>query len=95
MFQSSKVTSLDLSSFDTSSVTNMAMMFYLSQATILDLSSFDTRNVTNMSSMFQGSQATIGYARTQADADKFNSTESKPAVLTFVVKPQGWSELSG
>lgn len=87
MFRNSKATSLDLSSFNTSSVTRMDYMFYNSQATSLDLSSFDTSKVTNMSNMFYGSQATIGYARTQADADKFNGSSSKPAELTFIVKP--------
>ena len=44
---------LDLSSFDTSQVTNMFAMFsYMSSLTTLDLSSFDTSKVTNMQSMF-------------------------------------------
>ena len=36
------LTSLDLSTFDTSNVTNMYYMFYNSSATTLNLSSFDT-----------------------------------------------------
>ena len=49
----SNLTSLDVSSFDTSKVTNMSMMFsYCSKLTSLDLSGFDTSKVTNMSSMF-------------------------------------------
>ena len=90
MFRHSQATSLDLSSFDTSSVTNMSYMFYSSQATSLDLSSFDTSSVNsmnNMNNMFRHSQATTGYARTQTDADKFNSSSAKPAGLVFVVKP--------
>ena len=87
MFGNSQATSLDLSSFDTSSVTSMANMFRSSQATSLDLSSFDTSSVTNTSYMFYDSQATTGYARTQADADKFNSSSNKPSGLVFVVKP--------
>ena len=86
MFSLSQVTTLDLSSFDTSNVTNMSSMFSNSRATTLDLSSFDTSKVTNMSGMFQGSQATTGYARTQADANKFNNSTYKPRTLTFVVK---------
>ena len=44
---------LDLSSFDTSKVTNMHSMFEgMSNLTALDLSSFDTSQVTNMSRMF-------------------------------------------
>jgi surface protein len=87
MFQDSRATTLDLSSFDTSNVVNMRSMFSNSRATTLDLSSFDTSNVTDMSSMFYNSQATTGYARTQADADKFNASSYKPAGLNFVVKP--------
>ncbi len=49
---------LDLSNFDTSSVTDMSGMFAYSAATSLDLSSFDTKNVTNMSGMFAYSAAT-------------------------------------
>ena len=86
MFMDSQATTLDLSSFDTSNVTNMNLMFQNSQANILDLSSFDTSKVTHMNSMFQNSKATTGYARTQADADKFNSSSNKPEGLNFVVK---------
>lgn len=86
MFFGSSATTLDLSSFDTSNVTNMRYMFQVSRATTLDLSGFDTSNVTDMSYMFQGSQATTGYARTQADADRFNNSSGKPSALVFVVK---------
>ena len=86
MFKGSAATSLDLSSFDTSNVIYMWSMFQNSAATSLDLSSFDTSNVTDMSYMFQNSSATTGYARTQVDADKFNSSSNKPSTLTFVVK---------
>lgn len=52
-YQCSSLTSLDLSSFDTSKVTNMYSMFgYCKSLTSLDLSSFNTSNVTNMGSMF-------------------------------------------
>ncbi|MBQ7137059.1 MAG: BspA family leucine-rich repeat surface protein [Bacilli bacterium] len=86
MFNGSQATSLDLSSFDTSNVTNMHGMFIDSQVTSLDLSSFDTSNVTNIGFMFADSKATIGYAKTQSDADRFNSTENKPEPLVFVTK---------
>ena len=86
MFMNSAVTSLDLSNFDTSNVTSMHSMFWGSAAISLDLSSFDTSKVTDMSYMFQNSSATTGYARTQTDADKFNSSDGKPSTLTFVVK---------
>lgn len=48
---------LDLSSIDTSSVTNMSYLFYNSSGSgleELDLSGFNTENVTNYSSMFSG-----------------------------------------
>ena len=51
----SKLTSLDLSNFDTSSVTNMSSMFgYCRGLTSLNLSGWDTSKVTNMSWMFDG-----------------------------------------
>ena len=86
MFNQSAVISLDLSNFNTSKVTNMSWMFFLSKATTLDLSSFDTSNVTNMYGMFMKAMTITGYARTQADADKFNASSEKPSGLTFVVK---------
>ena len=86
MFYKSQATTLNLSSFDTSKVTEMSEMFGHSETRVLDLSSFDTSRVTNMTWMFSSSQATIGYARTQADADKLNSSSNKPARLTFTVK---------
>ena len=50
-----RLTSLDLSNFDTSKVTNMATMFYgMRNLTTLDLSNFDTSQVTNMYGMFYG-----------------------------------------
>ena len=47
------LTSLDLSSFDTSKVNNMGVMFYeCTSLTSLDVSSFDTSNATDMRFMF-------------------------------------------
>ena len=69
-----------------SNVTYMGYMFTDSSATTLDLSSFNTSNVTYMDYMFQGSSATTGYARTQADANRFNNSSGKPSALVFVVK---------
>ena len=44
---------LDLSSFDTSKVTDMGYMFYnISNPTTLDISNFDTSKVTDMGAMF-------------------------------------------
>ena len=53
MFGYSNAATLDLSSFDTSNVTNMRDMFCNCPDLLsLDLSNFDTSNVTNMSTMF-------------------------------------------
>lgn len=50
----SGLTSLDLSNFDTSAVTNMSSMFYnCTSLTSLDVSNFNTSAVTNMGGMFQ------------------------------------------
>ena len=54
---------------------------------VLDLSSFDTSIVTDTTNMFYAALATVGYARSQSDADKLNSTDLKPSTLTFIVKP--------
>lgn len=87
MFYGSLSTSLDLSRLDTRNVADMAAMFRYSQATSLDLSSFDTSSVTDMWDMFMSSKATKGYARTQSDADRLNSSTCKPSGLKFIVKP--------
>ena len=97
MFRSSQATTIDLSSFNTSNVTNMTRMFNASQATRLDLSNFNTSKVANMEGMFYNCKATIGYAKTQADADRFNNVAGSlsngedpdtkiPSTLRFTVK---------
>ena len=77
-----------LDTWNTSHITDMTNMFgSLSSLIDLNLSSFDTSNVTNMDSVFYGcTSLTTGYARTQADADKFNNSSNKPSGFTFVVK---------
>ena len=52
----------------------------------IDISSFDTSNVTDTYDMFREAEINVAYAKTQADADKFNSSRSKPTTFTFVVK---------
>ena len=64
------VTSLDLSHFDTSNVTNMIYMFYgMSNLTNLDVSHFDTSKVTNMADMF-GEMSNL----TNLDVSHFNTS---------------------
>lgn len=86
MFHLSDIENINLSSFDTSKVTNMSHMFSDSYITSLDLSSFDTSKVTNMSDMFSDSSVTTGYAKTCEDAARLNASSGKPAALTFTVK---------
>lgn len=57
MFIQSKASKIDLSSLDTSNVTEMGLMFYDTQATeIIGLDTFNTTGVTSMYGMFVGSQ---------------------------------------
>ena len=66
-----KMTSIDLSSLDTSEVTNMNSMFTGCEGlTSLDVSNFDTSKVTNMSDMF-------GYCSslTSLDVSKFDTSQ--------------------
>ncbi len=67
MFYEVEAESIDLSSFDTSNVTNMSSMFSNSSVTKLDLSSFNTSSVTDMSEMFSNSSVT------KLDLSSFNT----------------------
>ena len=71
MFENcSSLTSLDLSSLNTSSVTNMGFMFSgCISLTSLDLSHFNTGNVTNMYDMFAGCSSL-----TTLDINSFNTS---------------------
>ena len=61
---------LDLSSFDTSAITDMSGMFNgCKSLNYLDLSSFDTSNVTYMISMFDGCKSL-----TSLDLSSFNTS---------------------
>ena len=58
-FGMSNLTTLDVSHFDTSKVTNMEYMFSdMYSLTTLNVSNFDTSKVTNMESMFSGTSLT-------------------------------------
>ena len=72
MFKNCKsLTSLDVSKFNTSNVTDMTHVFYGCNAlTNLDVSKWDTSNVTNMISMFNGCNAL-----TTLDVSKFNTSK--------------------
>ena len=91
MFASSNATQIiGLDTFDISSLGDLMMVFYQCRAEVLDLSSWDTSRISSsgMYNLFSDAYATTGYARTQADADKFNSLGEFfiPNQLRFVVK---------
>ena len=65
------LTSLDVSSFDTSNVTDMNNMFFLCSAlTSLDVSHFDTSKVKDMSGMFRSCSSL-----TSLDVSNFDTTD--------------------
>ena len=69
MFSGCKLTSLDVTHFNTAKVTNMSCMFFkCSQLTSLDVTNFNTEKVTVMDGMFSGC-----VALTSLDVTKFNT----------------------
>ncbi|MGI6227981.1 MAG: BspA family leucine-rich repeat surface protein, partial [Peptococcales bacterium] len=92
MFWGAKVPMLDLSTFDTSSAENVTYMFMQTETNELDLSSFQLPETADTDFMFGSTPVTTGYAKTQEDADRLNSTSGKPEHLTFVVKGGGDEE---
>ena len=51
-----------------------------------NIQNIDFKNTINMKRMFSLAKIKIGYARTQDDANKLNSSEGKPNSLIFIVK---------
>lgn len=86
MFYKTNNIHLNLEYFNTSNVKSMIEMFAYSEMKTLDLKSFNTANVKNMKNMFLKTKAKKGYAKTQADANKFNKKTKKPKNLNFIVK---------
>ena len=73
----SSLTSLDLSLFDTSKVTNMTNMFaYCSKLTSLDVSYFDTSKVTNMDNMFYGCSSLTSLDLSLFDTSKVTNMDN-------------------
>lgn len=69
----SRLSSLNLSNFDTSNVMDMGYMFHQCNSLIsLDLSNFNTSNVMNMRGMFDGC-----YSLTSLDLGNFNTSNVK------------------
>ena len=74
-----KMTSIDLSSLDTSEVTDMSWMFSeCDSLTSLDVSKFNTSEVTNMYGMFSGCNSL-----TNLDVSKFDTSEVTNMVEMF------------
>ena len=73
----SNLISLDVSSFDTSKVTNMEAMFAgMSNLTTLNLSNFDTSKVTRMNSMFEGVSRLTTLNLSNFDTSKVTNMEA-------------------
>lgn len=89
MFWDAKVPKLDLSNFDTSSAETLSYMFMQTVTNELDLSSFVIPETADTDSMFGLTPVTTGYAKTQEDADRLNSSIGKPEYLIFTVKGAG------
>ena len=73
----SNLISLDVSSFDTSKVTNMEAMFAgMPSLTTLNLSNFDTSKVTRMNSMFEGVSRLTTLNLSNFDTSKVTNMEA-------------------
>ena len=73
----SNLISLDVSSFDTSKVTNMEAMFAgMPSLTTLNLSKFDTSKVTRMNSMFEGVSRLTTLNLSNFDTSKVTNMEA-------------------
>ena len=90
MFSDSKATTLDVSNFNTSNVTNMNGMFYNSKATTLDVSNFDASKVTNMSNMFyKATNLKTIYVSNKFNTDKVTSSTDMFSSCTNLVGGAG------
>jgi surface protein len=87
MFNKVKATTLDLSNFNTSKVTDMSRMFYGAETTTIDISSFNLADTQpNVLGMLYA-QATNVYVRSQADIDYLaENSGANPETLNFVIK---------
>jgi surface protein len=92
--RSSQTFTLDVSSFDTSKVTDMSGMFnmtgYSNQNFTLDVSSFDTSQVTDMSGMFYST----GRSSTTFTLDVSNFDTSKVTNMSSMFNSTGYSNKS-
>ena len=87
----SSLTSLDLSSFDTSEAISMNGMFSnCSSLTSLDLSSFDTSNVTDMSDMFSNcsSLANLDIRKASLSWENYEMFSKVSPNISIIVKDE-------
>lgn len=77
MFYYSNATTINLSTFDISKVTNIASMFVLSKATELNLDSFNTLKVTDMEDMFWSAKVKTIYASDRFITDNVTNSQYK------------------
>ena len=102
-YECTSLTSLDLSSLNTSNVTNMKSMFHYNyNLTSLDVSNLNTSNVTNMSYMFGScsSLSEVTFGNNWASNSKITSFEintcplSKDSILDLANKIADKSDTS-
>ncbi|MBR7090941.1 MAG: BspA family leucine-rich repeat surface protein, partial [Clostridia bacterium] len=74
----SRLTSLDLSSFNTSNVTNMSYMFYnCTSLTYITVTQFSTSSVTNSTNMFYGCTNIQGQEGTTYNSNYLDKTYAR------------------
>ena len=88
MFSSVKTKNINVSSFNTSNVTDMSRMFAWNDNIMLDLRSFDLNDNVDLTGMFTNSKSIIGYAKNETIVSKFNDSSviGIPSTLKFIVK---------
>ena len=85
----SKLENIDVSSINTSNVSNMSSMFYgCSSIKKLDLSSFDTKNVSNMSGLVGGMTSLE-----ELNLSNFNFRYYNPGSLMMPISSGGFAKL--
>jgi len=87
------LTDLNLSSFDTSNVTNMNGMFYDSMQTpirsTLDLSSFNTNNLVQAKDMFNNMNVKTIYVSPSFNVDNVTNSSNMMKTLWYIVGGNG------
>ena len=84
----SKLETLNMSNIEApTKITVIGGMFKdCSKLSVIDFSSFDLSDASGLDSAFSNVTATTGYTKTQADADRLNTSSNKPSTLIFQPK---------